>query len=367
MTEIDTASRHIACIQDPAWEDSTYFLEEILVASKGALDGVGAFAFASQAGIKLLLEDVDFVRFLSKSKFNLIVGVDAITDTKALNTIAECLSQNPKLTARVFLGKVPRVTFHPKLCWFRHRHSGRTLVGSGNLTPGGLRGNCEAFSITDLSKQQLNEWDQKWTSWSVFHKSDLLSIDDPRVVARAAENALANKARKKPQGEILLEEPNGRISVGRSRHDSDAVLIAEIPRGGSRWNQANFNLETFRGFFGASPGKTQRIILTHIAVDGTAGSQEIRPSVSVKSNNHRFELEAASGLRYPLKGRPIAIFVRIATRTFRYRLLMPGDPGHRQAEQFLNQCAPRDGNQMQRFVTTVKEVRNKTFLKRLAH
>jgi hypothetical protein len=155
--------------------------------------------------------------------------------------------------------------------------------------------------------------------------------------------------------------------VGRSRHDSDAVLVAEIPRGGSRWNQANFNLETFRGFFGASPGKTQRIILTHIAIDGTAGNQEIRPSVSVKSNNHRFELEAASGLAYPSKGRPIAIFVRVATRTFRYRLLMPGDLGYRQAARFLNQRAPQDGNQMQRFVTTVKEVRNKIFLRKLAH
>jgi hypothetical protein len=367
MTEIGTTMSHSACIQDPAWEDSTYFLEEILVASKGALAGVGAFAFASQAGVKLLLEDEDFVRFLSKSEFDLIVGVDAITDTKALSAIAGCLSQNPKLTARVFLGKVPRVTFHPKLCWFRHKHSGRTLVGSGNLTPGGLRGNCEAFSITDLSKQQLNAWEHKWTSWSAFHTSDLLPIDDPRVVKRASENALANNARKKPQGDILLEEPNGSISVGRSRHDSDAVLVAEIPRGGSRWNQANFNLETFRGFFGASPGKTQRIILTHIAIDGTAGNQEIRPSVSVKSNNHRFELEAASGLAYPSKGRPIAIFVRVATRTFRYRLLMPGDLGYRQAARFLNQRAPQDGNQMQRFVTTVKEVRNKIFLRKLAH
>jgi hypothetical protein len=367
MTEIGTALSHSACIQDPAWEDSTYFLEEILVASKGALDGGGAFAFASQAGVRLLLEDVDFVRFLSKSKFDLIVGVDAITDTKALSAIAECLSQNPKLSARVFLGKIPRVTFHPKLCWFRHKHRGRTLVGSGNLTPGGLRGNCEAFSITDLSKQQLLTWEQKWASWAAFHKSDLLPIDDPRVVKRATENALANIARKKPQGDILLEEANGRISVGRSRHDSDAVLVAEIPRGGSRWNQANFNLETFRGFFGASPGKTQRIILTHIAADGTAGSQEIRPSVSVKSNNHRFELEAASGLPYPSKGRPIGIFVRVATRTFRYRLLMPGDSGHRQALQFLNQHAPQEGTQMRRFVTTVRNVQNETFLKKLAH
>jgi hypothetical protein len=367
MTEIGTAMSHSVCIQDPAWEDSTYLLEEILVASKGALAGVGAFAFASQAGIKLLLEDVDFVRFLSKSKFDLIVGVDAITDTKSLSAIAGCLSENPKLTARVFLGKVRKVTFHPKLCWFRHKHSGRTLVGSGNLTPGGLRGNCEAFSLTNLSTQQLNAWEQKWASWSAFHMSDLLPIDDPRVVERAAENALANIAMKKSQGDILLEDPNGRISVGRSRHDSDAVLVAEIPRGGSRWNQANFNLETFRGFFGASPGKTQRIILTHIAVDGTAGNQEIRPSVSVKSNNHRFELEAASGLRYPSQGRPIAVFIRVATRTFRYRLLMPSDPGYRQATQFLNQRAPRDGNQMQRFVTTVKEVRNEKFLKKLAN
>jgi hypothetical protein len=54
------------CIQDPAWPDSSYLLEEILIASQGATSGAGAFAFASEAGIKLLFHDSDFQKFLSK-------------------------------------------------------------------------------------------------------------------------------------------------------------------------------------------------------------------------------------------------------------------------------------------------------------
>ncbi len=353
------------CIQDPAWPDSSYLLEEILIASQGATSGAGAFAFASEAGIKLLFHDSDFQKFLSKYPFHLTIGVDAITDTKALKAISSCVAENQNLKARVFWGPVPGTIFHPKLCWFRSRLRAKALVGSGNLTAGGLRGNCEAFSVAELTATQLASWETKWTTWSEFHKSDFLALDDPRVVKQAGQNAIANAKTPKTTNQILIEEEDGKISVGRSRHDSDAVLIAEIPRGGSRWNQANFNLETFRGFFGASPGRTQRIILTHVDTDGALGEQEIRPSVSVKSNNHRFELEAASGLEYPTKGRPIAVFVRVATRTFRYRLLMPGDSAYRRAAAYLAQNVEQEGSQMRRLVTSVKTVRTETFLRNL--
>lgn len=71
------------CIQDPAWPDSIYLLDEILASSHGATAGGGAFAFASESGVKLLFRDLDFQRFLAEFPFHLVIGVDAITDTKA--------------------------------------------------------------------------------------------------------------------------------------------------------------------------------------------------------------------------------------------------------------------------------------------
>jgi hypothetical protein len=92
------------------------------------------------------------------------------------------------------------------------------------------------------------------------------------------------------------------------------------------------------------------------------GSQEVRPSVAVRSQNYRFELEAAAGLPYPANGRPIGIFVRIATRTFRYRLLMPDDRLYGQVDNFLSGHRPQVGTRVRRLVTSLIALKGKTFL-----
>ena len=70
----------------------------------------------------------------------------------------------------------------------------------------------------------------------------------------------------------LLRIAEATSPLGSLEVDADAVLIAEIPKSGDRWNQANFDLETFRNYFGAIPGHTQRIILTHIDSEGRVGT-----------------------------------------------------------------------------------------------
>jgi PLD-like domain len=354
------------CIQDPQWPDSTYLLEEILGACEGASSGVGVFAFASAAGVKLMLHDEEISSFLSNSPFELVVGMDAITDTEALDAILATVAKCTNLKPRVFLGSPPGSMFHPKTCWFRHSSGGVCLVGSGNLTAGGLRGNCEVFSVVTLTQTQLRRVDRMWNSWSRFHASELLPLDHPDVQKKASENAQQKRVWKKLQNDILVEGRHGRISVAPATTESAAVLIAEIPRGGSRWNQANFDLETFRGFFGASSGRTQRIMLTHVDIHGLTGPQEVRPSVAVKSHNYRFELDAAADLQYPPKRRPIAVFVRVATRTFRYRLLMPGIQGYREVSAYLAKHGSQQAHRVRRLLTNVRALRGAAFFRQLA-
>jgi hypothetical protein len=355
-----------ACLQDPQWPDSTYLLEEILVACEGASRGVGAFAFASAAGVNLLFDDPQFSLFLSSAPFELILGMDAITDTKALDAVRATVTAQPNLNARAFMGTAPGSLFHPKMCWFKHLSGSVCLAGSGNLTLGGLRGNCEFFSVVKFTQKQMRPFDLMWKSWLDFHASELLPLDHPDVWKKARENARLKRVVKKQQKEILVEGREGRIVVGPAPSEDAKVLIAEIPRGGSRWNQANFDLETFRGYFGASPGHTQRIVLTHVDSHGLMGPQEVRPSVAVKSHNYRFELDAASGRPYPSRGRPIALFVRVATRTFRYRLLMPGTQGYRDAREFLKTHGSQQANRVRRLQTTVRALRGATFFRKLA-
>jgi hypothetical protein len=350
------------CIQDPSWPDSVYLLEEIFEACDGASQGAGVFAFASAGGVKLLLNDPTFKDFLSKSTFELVVGVDAVTDNAALDALAACVAADGNLKVQVFLDESATSLFHAKMCWFRHQRQGKWLVGSGNLTAGGLRGNCEAFTTTHLDEVGHASSEKAWRAWLRFHSRHLLPIDDPAVRKRALQNSGVELGARGKQRSVIIEDPKGNLSVGEPQTSSAEVLIAEIPRSGGRWNQANFDLNTFREFFGARPGRTQRIILTHIGSDGRVGLQEVRPSVAVRSHNYRFELEAAAGLPYPTEGRPIGIFVRIATRTFRYRLLMPGTRLYAQTNRFLSTHSLQVGTRVRRLVTSLAALKGNTFL-----
>lgn len=70
-------------IQDPANPDAPFLHEKILELCQGATSGGGMFAFASSDGVKLLLKDEVFKKFAGAHKFELIVGIDEITNNKA--------------------------------------------------------------------------------------------------------------------------------------------------------------------------------------------------------------------------------------------------------------------------------------------
>jgi hypothetical protein len=331
--------------------------EKILELCQGATSGGGVFAFVTCDGVKLLLKDEVFKKFAGASRFELIVGVDAITNVKALLALKETSNELPKLDVKVFYhDRVPPI-FHPKFCWFRHRTKSYVLTGSGNLTAKGLRGNWEGFGVGELGGDSANALEKQWADWRLLHENRLKPVDDPAVMARAAQNVRQIRlTRRIPEEmEVEPEEPGGEEEV--QPIPTYDVLIAEIPKGGDRWNQANFDLETFRSFFGAEPGVFRRIVLQHVDATGELGAVENRPGVSVKSQNYRFELDAAAGLSYPANGRPVGVFVKIAPRTFRYRLMMPNDPDYPMVNAILDTQWKGRLDRMRRVVTTTDLVR----------
>jgi hypothetical protein len=200
--------------------------------------------------------------------------------------------------------------------------------------------------------------EQQWADWRQFHVNRLKPVDDPAVVARAAQNV---RIFKKVRRAIIEEEIEQQEADGEDepviKIPTYDVLLAEIPRGGDRWNQANFDLDTFRNFFGAEPGEFRRIVLQHVDATGELGAVENRQSVSVRSQNYRFELDAAAGLDYPANGRPVGVFVKIAARTFRYRLMMPNDPDYPMVKAILDVQWKGRADRMRRVVTTTDLVR----------
>ena len=359
-------------IQDPSDEGSEYLIDKLLEACEGANAGGGAFAFLSAGGVQLLLRDTRFTEFTRQGQFDLVVGVDAITDTAAVTALDQVRVTSPNIHASVHLPAHPRSIFHPKLAWFRKPSGGVLITGSGNLTAGGLRWNIEAFHVTELDNAGINQVIEQWTEYKQRCIANLLSTDDPRVTVLLARNGerrrrLRERARDdeaETEEVEIAETDQGRPDVGAndvdavpSVLDASDVLIAEIPKSGSRWKQVNFDLATFTNFFGASTTSARNAYFFHVRPDGTVGPQEVRPAVTVASQNYRFELEAAAGKAYPAQGRPIGVFVRVAARTFTYMLLMPGDAAHSDLVGLLNNAEPNQTNKLRRIVFPASVVR----------
>lgn len=153
--------------------------------------------------------------------------------------------------------------------------------------------------------------------------------------ARAVKGGRASQSRRG-------SAPNRR-SV---RRRSQELLLTEIPKGSTRWKQANFKKVDFEKFFRADP--SSRLTLNHVREDGTEESPEGHPKVSVKSHNFRIELGAAAGLKYPLTARPIGAFISTGPASFHYMLLMPNSSHYPQASAILAQHSSEPTHQMKR-------------------
>jgi hypothetical protein len=314
--------------QDPLSGGRT-FLDAIAEAARDASSGGGIFAFASVGGIGMLLDDPVVKSLTEGGELDLFIGVDAITNPGALKSLVKLEGKRSGLTARVVVHDLTAL-FHPKICWFEHANRLDLLVGSGNLTPGGLKGNVEAFTVLHLRGTSASNAKAKIVAWTERWQHFLLSPDDRRAIKRAKENSGAERSLRKR----MPEEPENAPLTD----EEGSVLVAEISKNAPKRNQLDVGQRHFNGFFGG--GVNKEILVRHVGPDGSLGEIE-RPRALVKprSRNFRFEVAAGREIEYPKDGRPIGLFARTQDGTFRYMLLQPGDPGHTEADAFLRERA----------------------------
>lgn len=354
--------------QDPYFSDS-YTLHEALIQSCAtSIQGKAAYAFASKSGIEILFKDSVFDSLLDRGEFSLIVGIDEITNLASLEALSVIKAAKPNLTVKAFDHSNRGSLFHPKLSYFKNQdETGNLIVGSGNLTLGGLRRNREAFSLIKLSVDELLRIEQYWNAWLLQSNELLKDIDNIEVIRKATDNQYIRRIRiRRPDEEVVIEDKIPIVGLeeieilhqdGWQFYSDNEVLIAEIPRSGDRWKQANFDTDTFQNFFGATPGdNSQRILLRNINNDLTLSEIEIRPSVSVVSQNYRFELDAASGLPYPNVGKPIGVFIKVTTRMFLYHLYMPTEPLYNEFNEWLQTNWTGREDRMKRITTRINQI-----------
>ena len=352
-------------LQDPTSPHTVYLFEAIIEeAARGPESCTGLFAFASSAGVDSLVGDPEIQDFLGRSTLALLVGIDAVTNPPTLERLQELERRHERLSVRVFRNPTDAL-FHPKVARFDYADGRRSLiVGSGNLTPGGLRQNFEAFTVVRAAAGETLDV-SSWRRFFTDHGADIRAVDD-EILQLAARNVLRGR---RPHHDIEPEpgatpvreptDPDIELPVGRA----DRFLVAQVPgrkpRPGQkpRWRQGQFNREVIDRFFRVRPGTSQRVFLRECRQDGTFAEEKPRRCVYSNVNkNLRIELASHRGAPYPDTGRPIAVFRELQVRSFAYMLLMPGEPGHEGMSR-LTDSLESVGRGLPRVIATGADVR----------
>jgi len=323
-------------------------------AATGATGGFAAFAFATSTGIDTCLAEPELRGVLAGGRFALVVGLDAITDTRAVAALQTAQTELPAAKISLFYNSKGGTLFHPKTIFFRRPSGGVCITGSGNLTLGGLRNNWEAFWKADVTEADALGLEGQWSSWTTVHQGNLLSVNDPRVAEQAKLNA-----KTKAQIQKLTKETDAEALIALEEDTAEAAslnpfLIAEVPK--NRPGQADFGIGAYQGFFGVTMGNPRHVTFYQVLPTGALAAPEHRQGVAVKSSNYRFEVEALSGLEHPTDGHFILIFERIGKSEYRYVLLRPGEAGHAQVQQFLDTNYLVQGNLKRRVEVTRSDV-----------
>jgi HKD family nuclease len=329
-------------VQDPTDPATRYLYEAIITAAIDATSWQGIYAFATRGGVDQLIADPVVHELLGRGAvLDLTVGIDAVTNRQTLERMLVLGERHPNFRPRVFWNNT-RGLFHPKFSHFKYADGGQKLiVGSGNLTPNGLRHNYEAYSV--ISSRKRDKLDlSSLQEFLSRHSADIRPIDE-EVLNRAALNFFRPAVGESRPG----KSPATRMVVTSS---PDRILIAQVPAAGGRWAQVHFNADITEQYFRVTDPSVQRVYLTWVHDDATRSDEEVRPVVYSDSNkNHKIEIAAAKGLTYP-NTPPIVIFRELQVRSFEYMLLMPASKGY--AEMLnLSASLPTIGRGMRRGIT----------------
>ncbi|MYB37239.1 MAG: hypothetical protein F4Y26_07625 [Gammaproteobacteria bacterium] len=332
-------------MQDPTYAGTTYLYEAILAAAQSATTWRGFYAFATRDGVDQLIEDNIVHDLMARGgRVDLVVGLDAITNRPTLERMQELERLHPNFAPRVFWND-SRGLFHPKISDFNLPDGGRILiVGSGNLTPGGLRANFEAYTVATADQHESIDL-SSLDDFALRHTDEISRIDDA-ALERAAANTTRPSPPRGPRTRTPPAPPTPAPGFGR-------ILLAQVPRAGDRWAQVHFNADVINTYFRLHRADSERVFLRRALPNGTRGSIEARPCVYSEGSNRNYKIEigAASGIPYPPDNRrPLLVFYEHQLRTYDYLLLMPDDDGY---DRLLNLCnnLPSLGRGLPRHIT----------------
>lgn len=312
-------------LQDPNSPTPNLLLDELEKHFKDADAIYCAFAFVTARGVNLLFDQADVKANLEKVKIHLIIGMDAITDAKAIEKLSDLCSKFKNFSVQVFLPRSGGI-FHPKFSWVKKGKAGVVITGSGNLTNGGLKNNFEAFSVTQIDQQAIKAIEISWNRFLADNPDSLFPLDAEEVKEAALENAKIKKATKK-----IRKAAGKKVGVDVIPEKGSAVFIQELTKGRGT-KQRDVGKWAAENYF----GRNQKLFLTHINAKGQRADEETRKISDKSSSNWALDLAASEGLT-PINGHmPIAVFIRISPQNFFYHIVSEKSEHYNTVSSYLN-------------------------------
>ncbi|MBN1971505.1 MAG: phospholipase D family protein [Candidatus Delongbacteria bacterium] len=291
-------------------------------------------AYISWGGIKLINEKLE--KFYDAGKrVSLIVGVGE--DGSEVDVLRYLKQRLPKAINYIFYAPVTYYKFHPKIYIFSNKKSSLFLIGSNNLTLGGLFCNSECCVKLEIDNKNDNElitsMNSLWKSYTnpkpPFHKNNLQKLSDkllaafPKVKKRKnhSRNNHLNKLNsifpkikmpKVPKTTLKKEISKETITDSSSRKNRDRVLLLEIlNETGAGGTQVQIPREVIKKYFNVSTNG-------HQTIEVKIEDNEIRPAVicHFQNNTHRISFSEIVNLRRPFLMKIIRKRTKLYSVTF---------------------------------------------------
>jgi HKD family nuclease len=354
-----------------------------------------AVAWARRSGLAQIENELRAFR-KGKRSLRVLIGLDQHGGTiEGLHKASELFTE-----ARVYhdASRNPVRTFHPKLFVVQAPSRARAIVGSGNLTAGGLLTNYELSLRLDLDLNDRRDKEvlaalRAWfdTRWRQTEAAVRLTKPSIQALIQDPDVIVVPETWARPRPRSRSAEPEDRASLfapvrglARSRgpvpgppadgidsvvvdvspdgapplEDHSVVLAAGLPN--DRQGQASFNRTVAEEFFGVSANGDP---ITAQAVDrgGTVYPPDIRGLIFSEINqNHRFELPDPEGRGRPPGAFPILLVHRFGSGQFRYLYVLPDDRGFRAMKREIVRrpgVGRSNSNDTKRVYLTIRELR----------
>lgn len=167
-----------------------------------------ATAFAHMSGWEVLAQEVR----RTTARVDLLSGLD-FCQTEP-NVLREWLRLSRTGRVKAYLSRKSPPTFHPKVLIVESRNRVFAIVGSGNLSAGGLRDNieCSLYSDSPSVTQQLNNWLDVHIQYSEEITPSVIEEYEPKYTAALKARKTVRAKQEEAEARIASSTENRRLN-----------------------------------------------------------------------------------------------------------------------------------------------------------